>query len=42
MAIEYYKKALNLIEGDNNKSNIAKKMEKLYKKMGRDHEIKDI
>ena len=41
-AIEYFKKALELTKGDNNKNLIAVKMEKLYRKMGRDNEIRDI
>jgi len=42
MAIEIYRRTLSLIEGDSNKTEIATRMERLLKKMGRDHEIKDI
>jgi tetratricopeptide (TPR) repeat protein len=41
-AIDYYKKCLNLINGDANKTDIASRMETLYKKMGREHEIREI
>jgi len=42
LAIDFYKRTLNLIHGDANKNDIATRMERLYKKMGRDHEIRDI
>ena len=42
LAIDFFKRALNLTEGDGNKTAIAVKMERLYKKMGRDGEIKEI
>lgn len=42
LAIDYYKQSLHLTLGDQNKQNIANKMEKLYRKMGRDNEIKEI
>jgi len=42
MAIEYYKKALQLTEGQQNKREIATKMAALYRKMGRDAELRDI
>lgn len=42
LAIDYLKKALHLTDGDQNKHLIAVRMEKLYKKMGRDNEIKEI
>ena len=42
LAIDYFKAALELTEGDINKNAIAVKMERLYRKMGRDNEIKDI
>ena len=41
-AIEYFERALNLTAGSQNKHDIAIKMEKLYRKMGRDNEIKNI
>ena len=41
-AIVYYKMTLEVINGDANKNEIAVRKERLYKKMGRDHEIKDI
>ena len=31
-----------MIHGDANKNDIAQRMERLYKKMGRDHEIRGI
>eukprot|EP00355_Strombidium_rassoulzadegani_P004797 CAMPEP_0168625328 /NCGR_PEP_ID=MMETSP0449_2-20121227/9936_1 /TAXON_ID=1082188 /ORGANISM="Strombidium rassoulzadegani, Strain ras09" /LENGTH=99 /DNA_ID=CAMNT_0008667041 /DNA_START=62 /DNA_END=358 /DNA_ORIENTATION=- len=42
LAIDFYKRCLELIDGDMNKNNIAVRMERLYRKMGRDAEIKDI
>ena len=42
MAIEYYKKALHLTEGQQNKREIATKMAALYRKMGRDAELREI
>ena len=41
-AIEVYKRALRLIEGDVNKTAIARSMETLLKKIGRDFEIREI
>lgn len=42
LALDIYKRAINLIDGDNNKHEIAKRMEFLYSKVGRMHEMKDI
>lgn len=42
LAIIFFKQALQLTDGDLKKNAIAVKMEKLYKKMGRDNEIKEI
>ena len=42
MAIEIYKQALEKIEGDQNKRQIAQRMEMLYNKMGRHAEIAQI
>lgn len=42
LAIDFYRRCLDLIEGDINKTDIAQRMEKLFRKMGRDAEIKDI
>ena len=42
LAIDIYKRTLKLIDGDANKTTIARNMETLLKKMGRDHEIREI
>ena len=41
-AIEYYKRCLRLIDGDVNKTAIARSMETLLRKIGRDYEIREI
>ena len=41
-AIEVYKRCLRLIDGDVNKAAVARSMETLLKKIGRDYEIREI
>ena len=41
-AIDVYKQALELFEGINNKKAIARSMETLLKKIGREQQIRDI